>query len=154
MTTDSDPRVLFAAERTMLAWLRTGIASIGLGFVVARFGYVLRLVDPDIPRSLIPSATIGIALILIGAAMMSAAAWQQERFLRTLTPSEWPRRYSPRLAIAFALLLAFCGLALAVYLASTSNGRASATQAGSAVVRQGFGRELESAALPPRTRGG
>ncbi len=29
-----DPRVYFAAERTLLAWIRTGITTIGLGFVV------------------------------------------------------------------------------------------------------------------------
>lgn len=34
----SDPRVFFASERTLLAWLRTGVALIGLGFVVSRFG--------------------------------------------------------------------------------------------------------------------
>jgi putative membrane protein len=26
------------AERTLLAWIRTGVALIGFGFVVARFG--------------------------------------------------------------------------------------------------------------------
>ncbi|MFY8202182.1 MAG: YidH family protein, partial [Pirellula staleyi] len=38
-----DPRIYFAAERTLLAWLRTGIAIIGLGFLVARFGLFLAL---------------------------------------------------------------------------------------------------------------
>ena len=33
-----DPRVRFAAERTLLAWMRTGLALMGFGFVVARFG--------------------------------------------------------------------------------------------------------------------
>lgn len=31
-----DPRIRFAAERTLLAWLRTGLALMGFGFVVAR----------------------------------------------------------------------------------------------------------------------
>jgi len=30
-----------AAERTVLAWIRTGIALMGLGFVLARFGLFL-----------------------------------------------------------------------------------------------------------------
>ena len=30
-----------AAERTLLAWIRTGLALMGLGFVVARFGIFL-----------------------------------------------------------------------------------------------------------------
>jgi len=37
-----DPRVYFAAERTLLAWVRTGLAMMGFGFVVARFGLFLR----------------------------------------------------------------------------------------------------------------
>ncbi len=37
-----DPRVLFAAERTFLAWIRTGLALMGFGFVVARFGIFLQ----------------------------------------------------------------------------------------------------------------
>ncbi len=32
-----DPRVVFAAERTLLVWIRTGLSLIGFGFVVARF---------------------------------------------------------------------------------------------------------------------
>jgi uncharacterized membrane protein YidH (DUF202 family) len=34
-----DPRTFLAAERNLLAWIRTGIAMMGFGFVVARFGY-------------------------------------------------------------------------------------------------------------------
>ena len=37
-----DPRINFAAERTLLAWIRTGLAMMGFGFVVARFGLFLR----------------------------------------------------------------------------------------------------------------
>ncbi len=42
MSDGNDPRVFFAAERTLLAWVRTGLAVMGLGFVVARFGLFVR----------------------------------------------------------------------------------------------------------------
>jgi len=35
---DADPRNYFAAERTFLAWIRTGLALMGFGFVVAASG--------------------------------------------------------------------------------------------------------------------
>jgi uncharacterized membrane protein YidH (DUF202 family) len=38
-----DPRVRFAAERTILAWMRTGLALMGFGFVIARFGFDQKL---------------------------------------------------------------------------------------------------------------
>ena len=34
----NDPRVLFAAERTLMAWTRTAVALMAFGFVVERFG--------------------------------------------------------------------------------------------------------------------
>ena len=38
----SSPSDYLAAERTFLAWIRTGLALMGFGFVVARFGLFLR----------------------------------------------------------------------------------------------------------------
>jgi putative membrane protein len=38
----TDPKDLLAAERTLLSWIRTGIALMGFGFVVSRFGLFLR----------------------------------------------------------------------------------------------------------------
>ena len=43
-----DPRTRFAGERTLLAWVRTGLAMMGFGFVVARFGLFLRELEATV----------------------------------------------------------------------------------------------------------
>ena len=43
MSEPNDPRVFFASERTLLAWVRTGLTIMAFGFVVARFGLFLHL---------------------------------------------------------------------------------------------------------------
>lgn len=114
---ENDPRVYFAAERTLLAWVRTALGLVGMGFVVARFGLFLRLVQPHAPH---PEHTwagpVGIALALLGSVAAAVAAWQHRRFCRTLTAEELPRRYrtEPGLALGFGVALA--GLVLAVVL--------------------------------------
>jgi putative membrane protein len=115
----NDPRVYFAAERTLLAWVRTGLGLVGMGFVVARFGLFLRLVRPsaDHPEHAW-AGPLGIALALLGAAASAVAAWQHRRFCRTLGPDERPPGYraEPGLVLGFGVALA--GLVLAAVLAA------------------------------------
>ena len=70
-----------ANERTYLAWIRTGIAIIALGFVVARFGLFLRELSPTVqaPLPIHFSSVIGVALVAIGGAMELMAL---KRFVR------------------------------------------------------------------------
>lgn len=95
MTYLDDPRVYFAAERTMLAWQRTAIAMIGLGFVIERFGLFLRMIampstgDAGYGRGL--SLLFGLTLLVIGAVVASVSAIQFQRFVRGLSERELPR---------------------------------------------------------------
>ena len=115
-----DPRVLWAAERTLLAWIRTGLAMMGFGFLVARFSLFLRemalMRSPgDEPRPGL-SLWIGTGLVLLGVIVNFMAAWQQIRIERQLfptTPTRWPRAW---LAVAVAIALGMIGLAMGGYL--------------------------------------
>ena len=121
---DSDPRVFFAAERTLLAWLRTGITIIALGFVVARFGLFLELFSvqsqtPVHSAQAALSAGLGVAFVIAGSLAMVVASMQHRRFIATLQPVDLPPAYSRGLAIALALFIGALGLVLAAYLLLT-----------------------------------
>ena len=69
-----------ANERTYLAWIRTGITIIALGFVVAKFGLLVKEINPAVQESSFHfSSYIGIALVLVGGLMEILAL---ERFAR------------------------------------------------------------------------
>ena len=118
MQPNEDPRIYFAAERTLLAWLRTGIASIGLGFVVARFGLFLTLIrNPEAtPRPITGSTLIGTGFVLLGACLIAVSAWQHLSFSRMLTPDQHPSKYWTSFSLWVAVILAALGAALGGYL--------------------------------------
>ena len=118
-----DPRVFFAAERTLLAWVRTGIAMIGLGFVVARFGLFLQILRQDPNPTNYPGSTyIGVGLVLLGSAAVALAAWQHVQFCRSLPPSDRPREPLSNWSVWFSLTLSVVGLVLAGYILLRSQG--------------------------------
>lgn len=117
----ASPSDSLAAERTFLAWIRTGLALMGFGFVVARFGLFLRELArttmTNMPRfeSSGVSLAVGTSLLLIGPAVMVGAVINHVRVVGRLNRGETIARPS-RTAIAVAVALSVLGLALAAYL--------------------------------------
>src|SRR5271156_1428977 len=84
----ASPSDYLAAERTFLAWIRTGLALMGFGFVVARFGLFLeamRIGPPNQqPQSFGPSFWLGTALILLGVIVNVVGMWSHLRLVQEL----------------------------------------------------------------------
>ena len=119
----SDPRVYFAAERTFLAWIRTGLALMGFGFVVARFGLFLRELSirnsgpPQVSAHTTgPSLWLGTALVIVGVIVNISAVMTHIRQVRQLRSGEWIAGRISRTAVTLALLLSAAGIGLATYL--------------------------------------
>jgi putative membrane protein len=124
MVVASDPRVFFAAERTLLAWVRTGITVMALGFVVARFGLFLEILAASsraahgpLPASETLSAALGVSLVLAGVLSILGALLNHLRYVRTLPAQDVPALTLPWFAPTAAALLALMGGLLALYLA-------------------------------------
>jgi putative membrane protein len=116
-----DPRVRLAGERTLLAWIRTGLGMMGFGFVVARFGLFLReLAAADRQAPPPPTAgeslLIGTGLVLLGVAVNVIAAAQHAEFLRRLSRGEPYQPPGWSLGIVVSLLLAAVGIGMTAYL--------------------------------------
>ena len=110
-----------ANERTLLAWIRTAIALMGLGFVVARFGLFLREIAGQtghaIPTTSSYSGPIGIVLVAAGLAATLAST---VRFFRARTQIE-AGRFQPEgfAEIGIVVVTLIAGFALIAYLALT-----------------------------------
>ena len=115
----TSPSDYLAAERTFLSWIRTGLALMGFGFVVARFGLFLReIAITTHTRSLESTGVslwIGTTLLLIGVSVNVAASIHHVGLIGKLNRGEVIGRPSA-VAIAVALSLAALGLTLAAYL--------------------------------------
>lgn len=117
-TIHPDPRILQANERTLLAWVRTGLTLMAFGFVVARISVWLHVTHPE--RSDNAAGTwIGIVVVALGSACHLLGAI---RFVRARKAILANRSIESSAAGPVVLALSVCaiGLAALVYLAATA----------------------------------
>jgi len=113
----NDPRVFFAAERTLLAWTRTGLTLMAFGFVIERFGLFLHMLMAIEGKAWQRDASfwVGVSFILLGAIVGFASAVQYRRVLKTLKPVEIPEGYWVNIGVYTNLLLAVFGVVITLY---------------------------------------
>jgi putative membrane protein len=119
LNTDADPRVYFAAERTFLAWLRTGITVMAFGFVVARFGLLLRLMRAqagEVASGSGLSPYLGAVLVVLGAIATAAGTRRYHKFCRRLGRDEMPSPHAELLPMLLGWALVVLGAMLVAVL--------------------------------------
>jgi putative membrane protein len=114
----NDPRVLFAAERTSLAWNRTSISLMAFGFVIERFDLFLQVLNKKevIHLQRHVSFFVGIAFILLASFLALYSIIQHRRILKTLKAIEIPQGYNLWTAMLTNGIVGVLGLILSLYL--------------------------------------
>ncbi len=106
-----------AAERTFLAWVRTGIALMGFGFVIVKFALFVRQVSLALGSVPVTpgkgySAIVGVVMVGFGALMTTLAYFRFRKISRQIEaqafyPSKWLSALLTLAIITGALLLVF-----------------------------------------------
>jgi putative membrane protein len=111
-----------ANERTFLAWVRTAIAVMAFGFLVERFDLFLETVAPSLSgRMLSPVGQkfgnfAGLALIVVGTAMVALAMMRFITNARDIDSNEEKLAAGSKLDLALASLLVLLGVSMFLYL--------------------------------------
>ncbi len=116
-----DPRVYLAAERTFLAWVRTSLALMGFGFLIARFALLIRETGVMVPlpeQSHKPAISpwLGFTMICFGVAVCLVSALRYRRYIRALEAGTANPSVSTRTPLIMAAVLTLVGLFMAVHI--------------------------------------
>lgn len=113
-----------ANERTFLAWIRTCIAVITLGFVVAKFGVWLRQlalgIDPQVKvHSTGMSLPLGVGMMALGSILAVVSAWHYHA--TSLAIERGDLGASRKLIVTVSVTIALFGVTMIAYMLLTVN---------------------------------
>jgi putative membrane protein len=117
--------VYYAAERTLMAWIRSALGLMALGFVIDRFGLILRQALPETGARYYPklfSFWTGTALVGLGTLMAVTAV---VRYWRFSTAYDRAGSTNPRhgiiAGVLYATILAVIGVVVTIYLITATD---------------------------------
>ena len=105
-----------AAERTLMAWIRTALALIGFGFGIERIVAAIHQALGDTVNPLRLSRILGLSFVALGTFAMLFAALDHQHQLRRIQRNDlvYQSRQSPSLIVAYILTglggIAFIGI--------------------------------------------
>lgn len=110
-------------ERTLLAWIRTGIGIMVFGFVAVKFSlFIKQLPEKFLPDTTVPSSNfsiyLGIGLLIAGALTIILSYLRYMHTVKLLQQGNY--QYSTRLLTFITMALFFMSIALIAYLITAS----------------------------------
>jgi len=116
---DTKLREHLANERTFLAWIRTSIALMGLGFVIVKFGIFLKevaliLEDLNITISEGFSAAVGTGMVAMGVILAFFAFFQYKKVETQINRQNY--KSSSLISVLLTLVIVIGGIFLVIHL--------------------------------------
>jgi putative membrane protein len=114
-----DPRIYLAAERTFLAWVRTSVALMGFGFLMARVALWIREYSTESGRPIArPSLSpwLGFGMVVVGVFVCVMAAVRHRQYVLALKGGVSNPPLDVRATLVMSGILAMVGLAMAIQI--------------------------------------